>query len=199
METSYHPRSDLITHYAEETSKWVSWQVEYRFGAFYVFPPEPLRKHVNELRSTHDAKAQAYCDAHISLTVPLPRAISAKDWDCTEEALLGVAPFRVNYGPLTSYKGVAGVVIKIEPARDFNRLVTALESTSVFKDAKPRNHPFSPHMTVAEFISLEDTPRLLEKLSGENLRGEYLCDTISYAVPDNDFHFSERAFIKLKS
>jgi hypothetical protein len=90
------------------------------------------------------------------------------------------------------------VVLNIEPFEQFNELVLALESVDAFAHATPRRYPFSPHMTIAEFITLERTEELLKELPREELAGAFACRAVSFAVPDEDFHFSERAFLALK-
>lgn len=191
--------STPITEYVQDTSAWEDWKRDYQFGAFYIFPPAELRTKVNKLREEFDPKSQSYCDAHISLTVPLPRAVYQEGWERFCAALREVKPFSVQYGPPTSYPGIPGVVLAINPADQFEMLVKTLEAVSTFSGAKPRHHTFSPHMTIAEFITLERTEELVKSLSKLGLQGEFTCDSIDYAVPDKDFHFSERGFIKFGS
>jgi 2'-5' RNA ligase len=183
--------------YTGATSQWEDWQIEYQFGAFYVFPPDELRQKINRLRERFDPKSQFYCDAHISLTVPLPKALTSSDLKRFGHALAALKSFEVNYGPPTSYPGIPGVVLKIEPKSQFELLVEILESVDSFQGAKPRHHPFSPHMTIAEFITLERTAELINELTPLRLEGAFVCDTIAYAVPDSTFHFTERCLIRL--
>ena len=44
-------------------------------------------------------------------------------------------------------------------------------------------------MTIAEFISLEITAELLHQLSGKVPEGTFRCDSVAYAVPNDDFYF----------
>lgn len=66
----------MITEYAISIERWEAWQREHRFGVLLLFPPELVRSQVNALRATYDPISQATCDAHISLTVPLPRPLT---------------------------------------------------------------------------------------------------------------------------
>lgn len=184
--------------YVEDLSTWEPWQKEYRFGALYIFPPSPLREQINGLRAQHDPRSQSICDAHISLTVPFPCPLTHQDWNELAQVASRFAPFTVTYGPPRSYPGVPGVVLHIEPFEQFNELVLALESAAVFAEATPRRYPFSPHMTIAEFISLERTEELVAELSGEDLTGTFPCQAVAYAVPDQRFHFNERGFLPLQ-
>lgn len=181
-----------VTDYAEPAPHWADWYAEYRYGALYLFPPPPLRSRINALRSRHDPRSQAICDAHVSLTVPLPRPLTVLDADDIAAALRGVAPFDVLWGPPYQYPGVPGVVLRIAPERTLAALVRTLEARRCFAGAAPRHHPFSPHMTIAEFINLRQSADLLAQLHGQDLTGQFRCTEIVYAVPDADFRFTER-------
>jgi hypothetical protein len=47
-------------------------------------------------------------------------------------------------------------------------------------------------MTIAEFISVEQTLTLMDELAGVAPAGTFRCTGVSYAVPDSQMHFSER-------
>ena len=55
----------------------------------------------------------------------------------------------------------------------------------------------SPHMTIAEFITAERTSSLMEELAAVAPAGRFLCTHVSYAVPDNAMHFTERCRLTL--
>jgi len=88
-------------------------------------------------------------------------------------------------------------VLAIEPQDELDSLLAALETASVFEGALARRYPFSAHMTIAEFISVERTKELMYELQGLTPEGDFLCDSVSYAVPDGNFHFTERAKLEL--
>ncbi len=44
-------------------------------------------------------------------------------------------------------------------------------------------------MTVAEFITLDETHELVAQLGETVPGGTFLCDRVTYAVPDASFHF----------
>ena len=77
--------------------------------------------------------------------------------------------------------------------------MSTLETTDTFKGASERSYRFTPHMTIAEYVSLERTEELLRELEGTVDSGSFLCSEFSYAVPDDNFHFEERKFLKLGS
>ncbi len=47
----------------------------------------------------------------------------------------------------------------------------------------------TPHITVAEFITVERTDALLQELRGNVPEGTFLCDAVEYAVPNHEFYF----------
>jgi 2'-5' RNA ligase len=84
------------------------------------------------------------------------------------------------------------VCLAIEAQADLERLLAALERASVFEGAKPRSYPFSAHMTIAEFITVEQTESLMMELKDVAPHGSFLCSHVSYSVPDARLHFTER-------
>ncbi len=187
----------MITGYATDMSTWEEWQKAYRFGVILLFPPEIPAAEVNRLRDIHDPRGQSMCHAHISLTVPLPRPMEEYHLDELKESASGIEPFPVHYGPLSNYLPAPGVVLAIEPKDRLAGLVEKLEACSVFDEAPPRRYPFSPHLTIAEFISGERTLELMDELKGKTPEGDFLCDHVSYAVPDENMFFTERVRLYL--
>lgn len=182
----------VITAYATPNPRWESWFAEYRYGAFYLFPPEPVLGRVNALRTLHDPRSQAICAAHVSLTVPLPRPLTESAVREIATVVQRFAPFEVQWGPPHRYPGVNGVVLSIAPMDHLRSLVHAIEACAAFADAPARRYPFSPHMTIAEFIDDARTEALVQELLPQGLQGTWWCDSVCYAVPDADFRFSSR-------
>jgi len=46
-------------------------------------------------------------------------------------------------------------------------------------------------MTIAEFLSIEDSLILCNQLQGTEPRGSFICDRLSFVVPDERFCFKE--------
>jgi len=151
----------VITAYATPNPRWESWFAEYRYGAFYLFPPEPVLGRVNALRTLHDPRSQAICAAHVSLTVPLPRPLTESAAREIATVVQRFTPFEVQWGPPHRYPGVNGVVLSIAPMDHLRPLVHAIEACAAFADAPARRYPFSPHMTIAEFIDDARTEALV--------------------------------------
>ncbi len=182
-----------ITTYVTPPPSWEAWHHDYRYGAFYLFPPEPVRGQVNALRGHYDPTSQAICDAHISLTVPVPRPLTDNDAAEVAAALRAVPAFDLVWGPPWRFPTSPVVVLHIEPVPALARIVDALEGCACFSGAAPRRFPFVPHMTIAEFVTLDRSDAILAELAGAGLADTYRCDTVAYAVPDAAFHFTERA------
>jgi 2'-5' RNA ligase len=146
--------------YARETSGWEKWQFEYKFGAFYIFPPAGIIEAVDALRQNHDPKSASICQAHISLSEPLPAPLSNQQIGEIRGALSAIEPFEIHYGPLRSFPPYPGVCYTITPEDDFRQLRTALHSTLAFASVPLNHEHIAPHMTIAEFISVEGTDDL---------------------------------------
>lgn len=188
---------NLVAEYVRDTSNWEDWKQEYQYGALYIFPPDEIRQNINQLRSKYDPKSQAICDAHISLTVPFARSLTESSWRKLEDQVGAIGSIELELGPIHQFPGVPGVVLLVEPADFIRDTVASLERGSVFEGAKERKYRFTPHMTIAEFISLEDSEKLCAELKDGIPNQTFTCERLSYAVPDESFHFSERKFLNL--
>jgi 2'-5' RNA ligase len=177
---------------------WPEWQRAYRFGVILIYPPDPISSIVNRLRAEHDPRSQRTCDAHISISVATPRPPSDEQWATLQSALAACAPVPIAYGPVKTFEGHPGVVLHIEPRSELDKLRATIESLQPFSAAAPRRWPFSPHMTIAEFITLERSAELMSELLDLDLEGELLCSHLSHAVPDESFRFTERRKLHLR-
>jgi 2'-5' RNA ligase len=187
----------MVTVYARDMNGWERWQRAYRYGVLLIYPPDPFLSAVNSLRARHDPRSYAICEAHVSLTVPLPGPLSEAQWRELEAIVATIDPVPSRYGPLMDYLPHPGVCLAIAPQDALDRLRIALEGTSAFAGAAPRRYPFSAHMTIAEFASVEETEALMVVLRDVAPQGEFLCEAVSYAVPEEEFRFSERRRLRL--
>jgi 2'-5' RNA ligase len=172
-----------------DTSHWEAWQREYRYGAFYIFPPRGIIELIDQLRRKYDPKSDSYCQAHISLSEPLRAPLTEEQVQELQETLSSIEPFEMHYGPLRSFPPFPGVVYAITPEDAFMGLRSRIHETSLFKDRPLMREHIKPHMTIAEFITSERTHELLEELSGKAPEGTFLCTAIEYAIPNHDFYF----------
>jgi 2'-5' RNA ligase len=192
----------MVTEYTGDVSHWEEWQKEYRYGVILIVPPDPPLGQVDELRARYDPIGQEICRTHISLTVPLMREIGEADWAELQKIAAGIKPVNIYYGPLTSFlPDSACIFLAIEPKRELEKIVARIERAAVFNGAPSRKLPFIPHMTITEFVGLEKSTEkikdLMEELKDFALTGSFLCEGLSYMVPDVNFHFTERGKLKL--
>jgi len=181
--------AELSIPYPTDTSGWEEWQLEYRFGGFYVFPPEEIIEEVDGLRERYDPISHRACQAHVSLSEPVPRALGADDVAELRRVLGKVAPFVIRYGDVHSTTPYPGVVYRIEPTEAFAGLRSAVHSSALFRASPLSRRDVPPHMTVAEFISLDESIALAQRLRGTVREGEWVCQEIEYAVPDYSLRF----------
>ncbi len=129
-----------------DTASWEEWQREYRYGAFYVFPPAGVIEAIDVLRRAHDPKSASYCQAHLSLSEPLGRPLTESDVEELRTQLSSLKPFEVHYGPLRSFPPYPGVAYAIAPEDKFAELRSAIHATAMF-DGMPlkRAHIDPPH------------------------------------------------------
>jgi 2'-5' RNA ligase len=183
---------------AETMADWPEWQKPYRFGVLLVLPPEPVRMDINALRAIYDPVSHEITEAHISLTVPFPAAPDERAWQELERAASGFGPLSISYGPLVPFLPKPGAALQIEPQAELDRLRRALEACRIFQGADPRRYPFWAHMTIAEFISVSDTEKLVKDIGGERApSGSFVCEYLSHLVPDESFRFSEHRRLAL--
>lgn len=175
--------------YVDSTDAWEPWQAEYRFGAFYIFPPPGVIEPIDGLRRIYDPVSAAICQAHISLSEPLPAPLSERQVSEIRAALFAIAPFDIRYGPLRDFLPYPGVCYAVAPECRIGALRETLHGTSIFATVVPKRGHIAPHITIAEFISVERTPSLLQRLRGNVPEGAFRCDEVTYAVPDASFRF----------
>jgi 2'-5' RNA ligase len=172
-----------------DTTGWQEWQTEYRFGALNIFPPAGVIEPIDELRRTHDPTSTAICQAHISLSEPLLGPLTEPQIRELQAALATVEAFEIRYGPLRTFSPYPGVAYAIEPYDNFMRLRSVVHATSIFHGSSLSRKEIAPHMTIAEFITLERSAELCRELQGNATEGTFLCSSIEYAVPTDAFSF----------
>jgi hypothetical protein len=179
------------------TATWEDWQRAYRFGAFYIFPLTGIIEEMDRLRELHDPRSASICQAHISLSEPLPTPPTAADLDEIHHELSRIEPFDLHYGPLRHFLPYPGVTFEISPEGPFRRLRSFIHATSVFSGVPLQHEHIAPHITIAEFITPDETTALLAGLGGTVSTGSFLCDAIEYAVPNDNFQFERMLSLPL--
>lgn len=182
---------EAIIKYANEQLWEQEWEREYKYGVILFIPPEPTLSAVNELRQKYDKLSAEGCCAHISLTMPLKNPLKLSDIKEIEKKLSVYKKFEVHYGPFINFLPSAkGVVLEVQEQEKFEELYKTIESAAgvEFYD---RKWPFKAHMTIAEFISEEDTINLTEELNKNALYGSFICEQVIYMVPNQDMVFEK--------
>lgn len=72
----------------------------------------------------------------------------------------------------------------------------AIHARQLFRDSLRSRGAVPAHLTIAEFISVARTEELLHELGGVP-EGDFMCDRIEYAAPDNGFRFRRLGVIPL--
>ncbi len=188
-----------MVNYVTDTSKWEEWQRDYRFGLILILPPKEVSQQIDPLREKYDPYAFAICPAHISLSDPLRQELSPEDAKEIEEILSQIEPFALYYDKLYASTEYAGVVYPIAPQQPIDNLKDVLHNAKVFEGKVYRRRHIPAHMTIAEFISIEDGLKLCASLQASAPHGSFLCDRLEFIVPDQDFHFQRvRTFLLRK-
>ena len=175
--------------YVTETSSWEDWYRDYRLGLILIMPPEEVSRQIDPLRAMHDPSAFAICPTHISLSDPLRREMTPELEREIRDILRTIEPFMLHYDrPYASPKR-GGVAYPIMPQEPIDRLKEALHTAAVFEGKIYKRRDIPAHMTIAEFISIEDSLKLCAELQDSARSASFLCDRLEFIVPDQDFHF----------
>jgi 2'-5' RNA ligase len=175
--------------YVTDTSRWEKWQRDYRLGLILIMPPEEVSQRIDPLRAKYDPRAYAICPTHISLSDPLRREMTPERDAEIRRILSSIQPFTLCFDKLQASTEHPGVAYPIRPHEPIDTLKEALHTASVFAGETYYRRNIPPHMTIAEFISIEDGLKLCAQLQDTAPSGSFLCDRLEFIVPDKDFHF----------
>jgi hypothetical protein len=175
-----------------DTSSWEPWQHDYRFGVVLVMPPPHVASPIDALRQAYDRKSHAICSAHISVSDPLRRPMSDDAQKEIQELLRTVEPFAVHYDRPTASARRPGVAYPVSPRDRFDELKRIIHQASVFEGVAYGRRDIPAHMTIAEFVTIEDSLRICAGLIDRAPRGSFWCDRLEHVVPDATFRFQRR-------
>jgi 2'-5' RNA ligase len=178
-----------VITYVTDTSKWEKWQRDYRLGLILIIPPAEVSDQINPLRAKYDPRTYAICPAHITLSDPLRREMTPERETEICCILSRIRPFTLHFDKPHASTKHAGVAYPIYPRRPIDALRSALHTASVFVGQPYYTRNIAPHMTIAEFISIEDSLNLCRQLQDTAPSGSFLCDRLEFIVPDQDFRF----------
>jgi hypothetical protein len=178
-----------MVDYVTDTSKWVEWQRDYRLGLILIMPPEHVSRQIDPLRAKHDPYAFAICPTHISLSDPLRREMAPELEREIRDILSKIEPFTLQYDKPRASPNHPGVAYPITPQAAIDSLKEVLHATAIFEGKVYKRRNIPAHMTIAEFISIEDSLRLCAQLQDSAPSGSFLCDRLEFIVPNQDFCF----------
>lgn len=178
-----------MTAYAEEMLVWDDWQRDYRFGVLLILPPTEIAQQIDALRAKYDPKSHAICTAHISVSDPLSKKMTHDLQDEIQGVLNTIGPFELYYDAPRASTEYAGVFHPIRPQEPIDELKRALHNSSAFHGSMHERRDIPPHMSIAEFISIEESLKLCDTIKDEAPVGAFRCEELSYVVPDEKFRF----------
>jgi 2'-5' RNA ligase len=179
----------MIVNYVTDTSTWIDWQRDYRLGLILILPPADVGGPVNALRAKYDPPTYASCPAHITLSDPLGLEMTLeRDAEITR-ILSAVEPFTLHFDKPHASRERGGVAYPIRPREPIDALRTRLHQASVFTRKPYWTRTIPPHMTIAEFVSIDESWRIMDEINDTAPSGSFLCDRVEFIVPDIDMHF----------
>lgn len=180
---------DPMITYANDTSEWEDWQRDYRLGLILIMPPVDVAKQIDALREEHDPRSHAICPTHISVSDPLRREMTSAFIGEIQMILAGIEPFTLYYDQPHASPDHAGVAYPITPQEPIDELKNSLHQASVFEGEVYQRRDIPAHMTIAEFITIDDSHKLCSALRPTAPSGSFLCDRLEFIVPDERFRF----------
>ncbi len=181
-----------MNQYADNTQGWESWQLDYRFGLILIMPAAAVAELIDPLREKFDPKSHATCPVHISLSDPLGREMTPELEVGIQEILKTIEPFQLHFDRPQASQKHPGVAYPIRPEEPVNELKARLHTSSAFNKEEYSRRRIPPHLTIAEFVTIEQSLRICEELQETAPTGSFLCDRLEFIVPNNDFHFERR-------
>ena len=170
---------------------WDEWQRDYRFGVLLILPPPEIAQQLDDLRAEYDPESYSICAAHISVSDPLTTEMTPDLQDEIRAVLSAISPFRLHYDAPQASTEFAGVYLPVRPQEPVDALKQALHSTSAFRGDAHERRDIPAHLTIAEFVSIDDGLQLRDTIRDAVPVGSFRCDRLSYLVPDERFRFRE--------
>jgi len=187
-----------IVQYVTDTSKWEDWQRDYRLGLILIMPPPEVVDAIDPLRAKYDPKAFHSCPTHISLSDPLRLEMTQELDDGITEILRGVAPFELHYDEPLASRDHAGVAYLITPQEPIDELKEELHKAAVFEGKVYGRRDIPAHMTIAEFVTIEESWQIYEEIKDIAPSGSFLCDRLEFIVPDINMQFQRVKTYRLR-
>lgn len=176
-------------NYVTDTSGWATWQNDYKYGLILILPPHAVSSIIEPLRAKYDPGSFAAAPTHISISDPLQREMT-DELDSEITAILsGITPFTLNYGKPEASRNHPGVACPITPQAPIDELKQKLHQAAIFEGKVYQRRHIPAHMTIAEFVTLEDSWRICDEVQELVSPGSFLCDELEFIVPDINMRF----------
>lgn len=180
-----------VIAYAEDLSSWEDWQHDYRLGVILIRPPAEIARRIDALRAEYDPRSHAISPTHISLSDPLSSEMTPALRAEIGDILRAISPFELRFEKPQASTEHAGVYCPVSPQEPIDGLRNALHASSAFSGPAYERRNIPAHMTIAEFMSMEDSLRLSDELQTAAATGSFTCNRLSFMVPDENFRFHE--------
>lgn len=181
----------MMFSYAMSMEGWEEWQLDYRLGLILILPPPQVADLIDPLRSKYDPQAFQICPTHISISDPLQRELTPP-LDAEISAILAeVQPFQLHYERPTASNLHPGVAYPITPQEPIDDLKSRLHRAEAFAGKIYKRRSIPAHLTIAEFVTVQESWRILGEIEQSAPSGSFLCDQLALVIPDEDFHFQQ--------
>ena len=175
--------------YVTDTSRWEDWQKDYRLGLILIMPPREVSRLIDPLRSKYDPKAFHSCPTHISISDPLRLEMTQELDEEITGILSSIDPFTLYYDKPKASRRHAGVAYPITPQEPIDELKRKLHQAAIFEGKVYGRRDIPAHMTIAEFVTIEESWRICEEIQDIAPSGSFLCSQLEFIVPDINMQF----------
>ena len=188
-----------MIRYAQNTDSWEDWQLDYRLGLILIMPPKEVSDLIDPLRERYDPKSHATCSTHISVSDPLSLEMTP-DLETEIQAILqDFQPFELHFRTLHASSKHPGVSYSIHPEEPIRALQETLHKSRAFAGKVYKRRHIPPHMTIAEFISIQESLKLCDQLQDTAPKGSFICDRLEFIVPDDNMRWHREITFMLGS
>lgn len=178
-----------MPHYVSDISAWEDWQRDYRYGVILILPPKGLSEPINKLRAKYDPQSAAICPAHISVSDPLKGELTNEVREDIKGLLRDVKPFELSFGKPQASPNRPGVAYPILSQGPIDALKNSIHQLAIFGATAYQRRHIPAHMTIAEFITIEEGLKIAEELHDVAPSGSFLCNRLELMIPDEQFRF----------
>ena len=188
-----------MIRYAQNTDSWKDWQLDYRLGLILIMPPKEVSDLIDPLRKQYDPKSHATCSTHISVSDPLSLEMTPGLETEIRAILQDFQPFELHFRTLHASSKHPGVSYPIHPEEPIRALQEALHKSRAFAGKVYKRRHIPPHMTIAEFISIQESLKLCDQLQDTAPKGSFICDRLEFIVPDDNMRWHREITFMLGS